>query len=171
MDRGLIVEGLIIGALVVGGVVQTLRLHDEQAAHAKTKAAHAEQIAQLERAAATAERDYRTKEGDWREQIRLADEAGKQRIIQANAAAAAADASRERMRSDTSRFLAAYRGAAASAAGDAGKREALDAAERVFADLQRRYDEAAGRVESFADRAYSEALTCWDAARVGREKR
>lgn len=157
----------VVGLIAVA-IIQTLRLGDEQRAHLKTKTDQAELIAGLEQNARLASEDYRRKEDAWRKQLSDIDEAGRERLATATAAAVAADVSRQRMRDDYEATIAAFGRAAAEAGDDAGKREATDAAARMLADVQRRYDQAAGRVEGFADRSYAAATTCWEAGAVGR---
>lgn len=150
-------SGLIATAVMLG--LQTWRLGNEREAHAETRAGHALLVAAAADAARAAEAAARVEE-----QRRIA---ALQEIIddtESKLARARADAARaadvgQRLRERFSAVASAC-GAGAGGAGSAGSGPTASAAAGLLADVQRRLDEAAGRLAEFADASHAAGLAC-----------
>lgn len=150
----------VVVALGVLLGLQTMRLSDEQRAHANTREQHATELAKKEREAreavvsARAEEQRRTKAAQ-----EIADEAQAQ-LDQARNDADVARTAGERLRQRVSALTTALgRGACKDpAAASAGP--SAQAAVDLLANVQRRLDDAQDRIAGFADQAYAAGSAC-----------
>jgi hypothetical protein len=151
---------VVVAGLSGFGWVQTSRLASERAAHAQSNAKHAAALETLSTRAADAERANRAEEARrFSRAVEIADEAV-QELNRAQRDADAAAAAGSRLRAYTARVIAACRGGSSTDPGATGARAPTDEALRVFADVQRRLDEAADRTARFADESHAAGRAC-----------
>lgn len=154
-----IVELAAFIALASIGLVQTLRLSDEQRAHAETRLAQAQYVARMEAASRQAEQTARSEEQRRAAAIQeIADETLAE-LEQARADVAAAADAGERLRQRAA-ALAARCGGPAGGAAPAEGGPAAPAAGTLLADVQRRLDQAAGELAAHADAAGAAGRAC-----------
>lgn len=144
-----IAAGVVAAAVAVAGV-QTVRLADEKAAHADTKTQAANARAEASRMFAKAETEQR-EEYERREKEKSdAVEQAKKKIVVAAAARVRADRAYSELRDSTESLVARARQACQGADAGAGSADATDPI-GVLADVQRRADERAGILATYAD--------------------
>ena len=153
-----VLTGLLVAALLALGV-QTLRLSDEIAAHADTRAQHAEHVADLERAAREAAEAARTEERRRTAEVqKVADEAHANLARARADADAAADAGR-RLRDRIAALTSTCRAANSYTPTATGGAAAVATAD-LLADVQRRLGEASDRIAEYADAARTAGQAC-----------
>lgn len=150
-----------VALLAVAGFagVQTLRLSNERAAHAETKAAWQTQVADAERLGRLAESHQREVERDWIERQAQASAAASRRAAALRSSLAAARSSGSELRDA---LAAAYARCDSAGTGASVPRvsESARAPADLPADVSRRLDEAADRIAQFAEAAMSARQVC-----------
>lgn len=149
--------GLVLAVAAAG--VQTYRLVGEQRGHAETRTKHAETIGNLEKAARQAEAEARAEERRRADALQEIAHETQSQLDRARADADAATSAGERLRQRVAELAAACRRPTGDPAAP-GSGQAADTAARVLADVQRRLDEAAGRIARHADEARAAGLAC-----------
>ena len=156
-----------IAAAVLGAALglRTYQLHTATAHLAEVQIAWAQDRAQAQAAALAESEKYRALETQWATaQKEITDDADR-KVTQARADAAVADAAAGKLQQRVAALVAAARAAAANPSASQGG-PAADDPIGMLAELQRRADQAAGRMAQIADergiageaceRAYSE---------------
>lgn len=151
---------LALGPLLL---MQTLRLADAQTAEAQAVATLNTERAASERQARVLSENYRTLEGNHREEIAKIGAAASAAIAAADSDAGRARNAAHGLQRDLATYITAHR-AAAQARAAAGHCTADTAPLDMLADLQRRIDERAGELAHIADTARARGLTCERAA-------
>lgn len=141
----------LVGGFLFGGAVGVIQQYRINAMTAK----HATQLQQYAQAAADAQYAARQEEQRRIEAIYEVQTNARQEIEQANAAAAAARATANRLRAEVARISQSARDTAVASGGKAGA-DALD----LLADLFSRVDATAGELASAADDARIRGLAC-----------
>ena len=140
--------------------LQTVRLADEQRAHAKTIENHATELAKREREARDAVMAARTEE---QRRTKAAQEIADETQAQLDQVRDDADAARtagERLRKRVAELSAAVGRGAGKDPAAAGAGAPAEKTADLLADVQRRLDEAANGLAEFADRANAAGAAC-----------
>jgi hypothetical protein len=148
----------LAAALVLLGL-QSWRLMGEQRAHAETRADHAVLVAASEAAAREAEAAARVEEQRRAQALQEIIDDTESKLARARADAARAADVGQRLRERFS-AVASSCGAGAGGSSAASTGPTASATAGVLADVQRRLDEAAGRIAGFADTAHAAGLAC-----------
>ncbi|MDP3229385.1 MAG: DUF2514 family protein [Acidovorax sp.] len=151
---------LALGALLL---MQTLRLADAQTAEAQAIATLNTERATSERQARVLSENYRTLEGNHRDEIAKIGAAASAAIAAADSDAGRARTAAHGLQRDLATYITAHR-VATQARAAAGNCTADTAPLDLLADLQRRVDERAGELAHIADTARARGLTCERAA-------
>ena len=154
------IAALALGALLL---MQTLRLADAQTAEAQAIATLNTERATSERQARVLSENYRTLEGNHRDEIAKIGAAASAAIAAADSDAGRARTAAHGLQRDLATYITAHR-VAAQARAAAGNCTADTAPLDLLADLQRRVDERAGELAHIADTARARGLTCERAA-------
>lgn len=141
----------LVGGFLFGGAVGAIQQYRINAMTAK----HATQLQQYAQAAADAQYAARQEEQRRIQAINEVQTNARQEIEQANADAAAARATANRLRAELTRISQSARDTAVASGGKAGA-DALD----LLADLFSRVNETAGELASAADDARIRGLAC-----------
>lgn len=158
--RHWMVWAVAVVALSLLLALQTVRLADERAAHAKSNGDHSDYVAQLERQARDAVLAARAEELRRTVAVQeIADETQKKLDV-ALADADAARAAGERLRQRIAQLTASIgRGGSGGTSASAPGAPAKGTAD-LLADVQRRLGEAAERIVKFADESHVSGLAC-----------
>lgn len=144
-----LVSGALAAALAYCSVV-TMHLEQARTALAVEQRDRAAERGRMEQAARGQVERFRATESEWRETQRKVIDAAEQKVAQASADAALADAARGRLQQHVAALAAAARRATANSAAAGPSAPAEDAA-GMLAELQRRADERAGILARIAD--------------------
>lgn len=147
-------------ALAVLLGLQTVRLADERADHADTKADHKEQVALAEKATRKAVEDARTEEQRRTDAVQEIANDTQTKLDTALADNADARAAGERLRKRIAELAAASSRKAAGDTQAASPGATTVTTADLLADVQRRLDEAADGIAGFADKAHGSGLAC-----------
>lgn len=157
---GGLISGLAAAAVVGFAVVQTVRLAEERAAHAATRAEHARAAVRAADNATAASEAAREEEARDRAAMQGIIDATTSDLVRARADAAAAGDAGRRLREQIARTAAAACRAPAGGAAAAAGGPAAGSAADLLADVRRRLDEAADGIARHADTGRVAGLAC-----------
>lgn len=162
----MLVGGAALATAAIGA--QTMRLVSEQSAHLATKLEYSKQQKDAANVYIETVDEYRKRESKWAAAITSADIDGAARLAAAGDAADRLAAERDGLRDQYRRALVAQASAAACPAADAADGQAAADAANLHADLFGKLDARASALAAIADAQHASAVTCWNAASVGR---